>query len=127
MVGGWFKTRSRASGAVHVDRFAASAAYDVMVVVSNPRLVSGGMTRRLNSPDEADILEDVQIVIHGLGGECAEPLASGDCNGVRVPMLPLAHDRHKYSDARGGNTQTGPVQGFVDCVLIGGHVKHYEL
>lgn len=92
MRSGGLQTGSRANGTVHIGSETATAADNVMVVVSHPRLIASRMTGRLDTSDEAGLHQDVQIVVYGLGGERAEPLAGGVCNGFRIPMLPLAYD-----------------------------------
>jgi hypothetical protein len=103
MRGGWLQTRSRADRAVHIGSQTAPAADDVMVVVSHPRLIARRMAGRLDAPDEASLLQDVQIVVHGLRGERTEPLAGRSCYGFRIPMLSLAQDRPEYGEAGRGH------------------------
>ena len=93
MIGGWLQAGSRAYRAVHIGGQTAAAADKVMVIVSHPRLIARRMAGRLDTSDKPRFLQDVQIVVHGLGGERAEPLAGSVCNGFRIPMPTLALDR----------------------------------
>ena len=126
MIGGWLQTGSRADRAVHIGGQTAAAADDVMVVVSHPRLIASRMAGRLDASDEAGLLQDVQVVVHGLGGERAEPLAGSVRNGFRIPMLSLAQDRHEYGETGRGHPQTGPAKGFVKCEFVRRHRYHYR-
>ena len=109
MIGGWLQTGSRTNGAVHIGSQTATAADNVMVVVSHPRLIARRMAGRLDASYEASLFQDVQIVIDGLGGEGADPLARGVCNGFHVSMLSLAQDRYKDSESGRGYPQAGPA------------------
>ena len=121
MIGGWLQAGSRADGAVHIGSQAAAAADNVMVVVSHPRLIASRMAGRLDASDEPRLLQDVQIVVHGLGGERAEPLAGSVGDGFRIPMLSLAQNRREYGEPGRGHPQTGLAQGFVKCGCVRRH------
>lgn len=97
VVGGRFQTGSRADSAVHIGCQTATAADKVMVIVANARLIACRMAGRLDSSNKPSLLECVQIVVNGLCGEGAKPLAGSDRNGLRIPMTPLALDRHENS------------------------------
>lgn len=92
MIGGWLQTGGCANHAVYIGSQAAAAADKVMVVVSHPRLVTRRMAGRLDASDKASLFQDMQIVVYSLGGECAESLAGGVCDGFCIPMLSLAQD-----------------------------------
>ena len=89
-----------------------------MVIVSDPRLIARRMAGRLDAPDEARFLQDVQIVIHGLRGKCAEPLARGVRDGFRIPMLSYAQDRQEYGETGSGHPQAG-----AGAVTHGGWIR----
>ncbi len=127
MVGGGLQAGGCADRAVHVGGQAATAADKVMVVVSHPRLKAGRMAGRLNASDEAGLLQGVEIVVYGLGGERAEPLTGGVCNGFRIPMLSLAQDRPEDGEPGRGHPQTSPVQSFVECGFVGRHQNHCRI
>ena len=63
------KQGGRADRAVHIRGRSAAAADDVMVVIADPRLIAARMAGRLDSSDKPRLLQNVQVVIHGLGGE----------------------------------------------------------
>ena len=115
MIGGWFQAGSVTDRAVHIGRKAAATADNVMGVVSHPRLVARRMAGRLDASEQTGILQDMQIVVHGLGGKRAEPLAGGVCDRICIPMLSLAQDRRKHGEPGCGHPQPGPAKGFVKC------------
>ena len=125
-IGGGFQTGCRTDDTVHIDRQAATSADDVMVGVSDSRLIACRMTGRLDTSDEASPFQNVQVVIHRLGGECAEPLAGGIRDGFRIPMLSLALDRQEYGETGCGHPQTGPAKGFVKGEFAWCHIAHYR-
>jgi hypothetical protein len=90
MIGGRLQAGCRADGTVYISSQTAAAADDMVVVVSHPCLIASRMPGRLDASDEASRLQNVQIVVYGLSGECAESLARGICDGVRIPVLLLA-------------------------------------
>ncbi len=126
MIGGWLQTGRRADRAVHIGGQTAAPADDVMVVISHPRLVASRMAGRLDASDEADILKNVQIVVHGLCGERAETRAGSVCNGFHVPMPALALHRHEYGEAGRRHPQTGPAKGVGNCRFVRRHCCHYR-
>jgi hypothetical protein len=93
MISRWLQAGSRANRAVHIGSETTAAADDMMVVISNTRLIARRMAGRLDASDEASLLQDVQIVVYGLEGERAEPLPGSIRNGFRIPMLSLLQDR----------------------------------
>jgi len=127
MAGGWLQTGSRSNRAVHIGGKSATAADKVMVVISHPSLIASRMAGRLDASEEASLLQDVQIVVNGLGGERAEPLAGRVCNGFRIPMLALAQDGREYGETGCGHPQTCPAKGFLKCRYVRCHNTDYIL
>jgi hypothetical protein len=71
MVRGRLQAGGFADGTVHIGDHTAAATDDVVVVISDPRFVARRMAGWLDSPDESRLLQDVQVVVHGLRGERA--------------------------------------------------------
>jgi hypothetical protein len=66
------ETGSGADHAVNIDQAAADSANQMMVVVADPILESGGRTGGLNPPDEAFCDQDPESVVHRLGRNGAD-------------------------------------------------------
>ena len=126
MIGGWLQAGRRADHAVHICGETAAAADDVMVIVSDSRLIPCRMAGRLNASNESDLLQDMQIVVHGLRRERSDPLAGGVCNGFRIPMLALALDRPEYGEPRRSHSQTSFAKGFLKFGFDERHGSHYS-
>jgi hypothetical protein len=100
MIGGRFEAGSSADGAVDIGGQAAVAADDVVVIVPHPRFVSSGVAGGLDAPNEAGDLQRMEIVVHGLSGKGAEPLASRVGNSFGIAMLAFAGNGHEDRKTR---------------------------
>lgn len=127
MIGGWLQAGRRADRAVHICGETAAAADDVMVIVSDSRLIPCRMAGRLDTADKPRFLQDVQVVIHCLGGERTEPFAGGVCDRFRIPMLSLAHHGSKDGKPRRGHPQACLTKGYVKCGSVRYHMRYYRL
>ena len=126
MIGRRLQTGSRANCTIHIGSQTTVAADNMMVVVSHPRLVASRMAGRLDAPDQAGFLQNMQIIVHGLERERPKPLAGNISNGFRIPMLPFALDRQEYGETGCGYSQTDRLKGFVNCDFVGGHLDYYR-
>ena len=126
-IGGRLQTGGGADRAVYVGSQPAMAADKVMVVISHSRLVAGRVTGGLDASEEARFFHEAQIVIHGLSGESAEPLAGGVRNGFRIPMLSFAQNRQKDGKTGRRHAQTDLAKGFMKCGFIRRHTNYYTL
>jgi hypothetical protein len=111
---------------VYVGDCAAAATDDVMVVVSHSRFIARGVAGRLDAPDEPRFFQNVQIIVNGLRGERAQPLARNPRDGVRVPVLSFANQGSKHGKSGRGNPQACPAKGVVMPGFVGLHRDHYE-
>jgi hypothetical protein len=84
--------------------------------------VAGG----LDTTDKPRLLQNVEVVIHGLGGERAEALACGLGDGLRIPMLSLAEDGGEYGQSRACHPETRFAKGFVKLMCVRRHIFHYK-
>lgn len=127
MIGGRLQTGSRTDGAVHIGGETASAADDVVVVVSHPRLVACRVSGRLNASNEPRLFQSMQIVVHGLCGERAEALPCGVRNGLRIRMSAFSMNRRKHGEAWCGHPQPGFAKRFLKCGFVERHVTIIDL
>ena len=102
---GGFQAGSRADGAIDVGGRAADPADDVVVVIADAGLVTGGASRGLDSADEVGRRERAQRVVHGLARDAAELVVDGAEDRLHVGVGPgadlfedgEAHCRHASS------------------------------
>ncbi len=82
------ETRPCTNHAIHVDRLAAAATDEVVVIVRHPILVECGGPCRLDAPDQSFVNKHPQRVIHGLPGNrpdiAPHLLGNGLRRGVRT-------------------------------------------
>ena len=71
-----------ANRAIHIDRFAAGATDEVMVVVSDAVFVEGGGAGRLDAADDAFFGQGAEGVVNGLFGDGADGGPGAFCDGV---------------------------------------------
>ena len=102
---GGFQAGSRADRAVDVGGRATEPAHDVVVVVADAGLVTGGASRGLDTADEIGRRERAQRVVHRLTGDAAELVVDGAEDRLHVRVGPGAdlfedgetHCRHASS------------------------------
>ena len=98
-----------ADRAVHVGDDTARPAHDVMMVVPDAPLVSGGAAGRLDAADQARRGERVQGVIYGLHGHMAYATAHPGCDRLGTEMV-TPPDGFEQCDADRRHPQAGPAQ-----------------
>ena len=95
------KAGGMASRAVDIDRRVASAADEMVMVVSRPRLIQSRPSGGLDPLEKAASHERVEVVVDRLARELAQPFAGGIHDKVGIAMLPLVvdhlQDRHPGS------------------------------
>ena len=87
--------------AVDVDREAAVAADEVMVVVADPGLEARGTACRLDAAHDAGVVKRTEDVVDRLGGERAEPRASGRLDLLDGGVRQLLQDGEHCETWRG--------------------------
>src|SRR5664279_4642762 len=97
-----------AYGAVDIGHVTTRLAHDVVVVVRNPRLITGHGARRLDTAYQTGGRQRLQHVVNGLVGHRAEIRArdTDDLIGVGVRML--VH-RCQHGHPGTGDTQSSPA------------------
>jgi hypothetical protein len=86
-----------ADGAVDVRDLPAPAADEMVMIVTDSRLVSGGTARGFYPAEQPAAVQRVQGVIDGLQGDLTDPTPNATVNGVHVQVVALPygpHDRH---------------------------------
>ena len=95
------QARGRAHGAVDIGDGAARPAYDVVVVVPDPRLIPRQVARRLKPPDQTRRGQRPQHVVHGLLGDLTEVGTHDTEDRLRVGVRMLVHrGQHRYPRTR---------------------------
>ena len=104
---------SMAHRTVDIDGGVASAANEVMVVISYPRFVEGRTTGGLYSTDDAGGDERVEIVIDGLPRELEAP-SGGRCDELGIPMLAFVVQHVQNGKPRRGKAHLRLAEQFFD-------------
>lgn len=85
------QTRGFAHGAIDVGDRAAGPAYDVVMVVPDPRLIAGHGPRRLDTAYEAGGGQRAKDVVDGLMRDVGETFTNDPDDRVRVGVRVLVH------------------------------------
>jgi hypothetical protein len=93
-VGDRVETGGVADGAVDVRDLPALTADEMVVVVTDSRLISGGTARGFYPAEQSAALHRVQGVIDGLQGDLTDPTPHATVNGVHIQVVALPHGLH---------------------------------
>lgn len=106
--------------AIDIVRGAASTAYQVMVVIAGLYLEQRGAAGRLDAAHQPGAHQQMQIVVHRLGRQSAQPFARRRRDGLRrLVRQPLQRRQHRQSRRR------HPQPGLLESLLQIDHVEHY--
>jgi serine phosphatase RsbU (regulator of sigma subunit) len=113
-----------ADDALDVRDRAAVPAHQVVVVVTDPRLVASHRARRLDAPSQAGGRERTQHVVDRLVRHVADLLtgAADDRVGVGVRVV-VQHLQHGHAGA--GDPEAGVAQQLLGPTGHRGHLRHY--
>jgi len=125
--GGRLQAGCRADSAVHICGHSAAATDEVVVIIAHPPLIAAWVAGRLDSSHKPRFLQDVQVVIHGLGGERTQLLTGGFRDGFRVPVLSCAQNGREDGQAGRSHPQACLPKGFVKWMCVRKHTLHYNL
>ena len=109
MVGRRSEARGIPDGAIDVRDGPAGPADHVVVVVADPRLVSGDRSRGLDAPHQAGVGQSGKDVVDGLPRHLGKTNPNGTEDGVGIGMGMGVH-RVEYRDPRPRHPQVGVSQ-----------------
>lgn len=83
------------------------------MVVTDPRLVSGGTACGFDPPEQSAAVHGVQGVVHGLQGDVTDPVPHAAVHGVHIQVVALPHGLHDRQAGRGHSQAC-----FAESVLV---------
>jgi hypothetical protein len=100
-IGDGVETGGVADGAVDVRDLPAPAADEMVMIVTDSRLISGGAARGFYPAEQPSSVHRVQGVIDGLQGDVTDPTPHATVNGLHVQVVALPYGLHDRQPGSG--------------------------
>lgn len=113
---GGFQAWRSADGTINIHRGLASPADQVMVIVADAGFVQCRTSSGLDSPDDSSGDESIQVVVHGLSGQGAQPPPRRRSDKLSVFVFAVKLNRLKNRQALRSHSQLCGPEELLDFV-----------